>query len=812
GVTDESNGLYFMRNRYYDPTTGRFTQKDPSGLSGGDGNLYRYVGNSPVQFIDPLGFEGDSVRATVDIVPDPSSDPSTDLPSVSDANSQLNDVLRYKDNNSGLYTDREKKDSDDFLNGLSHEAGFNRVPLDNALPKQKAPPTLNQKLKDYIERKNPNLKGKTRETSENSIISARESIPQRMADCMEFYIRLGYSLQDAYNKCKPLQTQDHITEQIASGDPNDLLGPPLYVRDDQTLPYTIDFENIPDASAPAQDVVITETLDSDLDLSTFQLGDIGFGSTTVTVPAGASSFSTRVSLPAADNTGGAALFVDITASLNFVTHIVTWQFKTVDPSTGDTPVNPLAGFLPANVTPPEGDGFVKYSVRPNAGLNTGVVIDSQATIVFDTNEAIDTPHITNTIDNGAPTSTVTVLAPTQDFPSFQVSWSGTDDAAGPTGSGIAFYDIYVSDNGGDFVIWLLNTTLTSAVYTGEVNHTYSFFSEATDNVGFEQEEVEDGQTSTEVLDVLFDFGDAPDPFFSTPGKYPTLLADDGARHKLGSGLYLGSGVDREFDGQPTATANGDDVTGVPDDEDGVVFMNLVGGSTGAATVTASLAGKLDAWIDFNRDGDWSDPGEQIATSLSLHAGSNNVSIAVPAGASIGNTFARFRLSSAGGLSVTGSANDGEVEDYQVAIGAPLITQPGGAVTWTKKQPPVSVLPQVSVPFSNLTNGVLTISINAIGSAKKSADAVTFPSFAALGTSTGSVYANGHITLQIQLNGSVTASAIQSFLRGITFSTKGKGLNTATRTMSVTLANSSEVSSTVTQTIHVVKKAPRAPRD
>jgi RHS repeat-associated protein len=54
GVMDEGNGLFFMKNRYYDATTGRFIQKDPIGMAGGI-NLYRYAANNPVDWIDPEG-------------------------------------------------------------------------------------------------------------------------------------------------------------------------------------------------------------------------------------------------------------------------------------------------------------------------------------------------------------------------------------------------------------------------------------------------------------------------------------------------------------------------------------------------------------------------------------------------------------------------------------------------------------------------------------------------------------------------------------------------------------------------------------
>ncbi|WP_097433174.1 RHS repeat-associated core domain-containing protein [Escherichia coli] len=50
---DEESGLYYNRNRYYDPLQGRYITQDPIGLEGG-WNLYQYPLN-PVQHVDPLG-------------------------------------------------------------------------------------------------------------------------------------------------------------------------------------------------------------------------------------------------------------------------------------------------------------------------------------------------------------------------------------------------------------------------------------------------------------------------------------------------------------------------------------------------------------------------------------------------------------------------------------------------------------------------------------------------------------------------------------------------------------------------------------
>lgn len=170
---------------------------------------------------------------------------------------------------------------------------------------------------------------------------------------------------------------------------------------------------------------------------------------------------------------------------------------------------------------------------------------------------------------------------------------------------------------------------------------------------------------------FYDFGDAPDP------TYPTLLASTGAQHLLDDSVYLGACVDSESDGQPTATADGDDTTGGAsygtctggDDEDGVTFTSVIApGTTADVDVTASAVCTLSAWIDFNQDGDWADVDEDIFPGgQALTAGVNSLSYAVPAGAAVGDTFARFRCTTDGAVAYTGLASDGEVEDYQVTI-------------------------------------------------------------------------------------------------------------------------------------------------
>jgi len=59
---DEETGLHYYRARYYDPAVGQFLSEDPAGFAAGDANLRRYVGNDPVNRVDPTGMYGDDVH------------------------------------------------------------------------------------------------------------------------------------------------------------------------------------------------------------------------------------------------------------------------------------------------------------------------------------------------------------------------------------------------------------------------------------------------------------------------------------------------------------------------------------------------------------------------------------------------------------------------------------------------------------------------------------------------------------------------------------------------------------------------------
>ncbi len=157
-----------------------------------------------------------------------------------------------------------------------------------------------------------------------------------------------------------------------------------------------------------------------------------------------------------------------------------------------------------------------------------------------------------------------------------------------------------------------------------------------------------------------DYGDAPT-------SYGTLAINDGARH-ADTGPRLGALRDSESDAFASVGADGDNTNGI-DDEDGVLFGQILTTATMAALnidlQNASTA-KVDVWIDFDRDGIWS-ASEKILDSATVDQATQTLNFSLPAGLTAGTAIARVRLSTAGGLSATGFAMDGEVEDYAVAI-------------------------------------------------------------------------------------------------------------------------------------------------
>jgi hypothetical protein len=93
-------------------------------------------------------------------------------------------------------------------------------------------------------------------------------------------------------------------------------------------------------------------------------------------------------------------------------------------------------------------------------------------------EPFGAPEAETTLDTRAPTSQVNPLPPILHVNVFTVSWTGQD-----TGSGIQYYDVRYRINGGDWVMWLAQTTLTSVDITNAQEGIYGFEVRAVDHLG-----------------------------------------------------------------------------------------------------------------------------------------------------------------------------------------------------------------------------------------------------------------------------------------------------------------------------------------
>jgi RHS repeat-associated protein len=516
GVMSVGGGLYSMGARVYDSTSGRFTTPDPTGLSGGDVNFYRYVGNTPTSNIDPAGLwrvwqavQGLFFTATgagslafvgqyfLAGAAAPLAGPGLVFIAAVGGGFALYAGVRN-------FVNSFQKVEGDYISGffefLGYEIATQLGASDSTVHAARGFGTFLDAgfsfrvggLKWVAD-----LNDKTAKIGAGLYLFLIPAAVQKHSQILSSCGTDGLATPNAPQilpQSNPGLNANVIapfiiatcTKEVGTGesdtiepdDPNDLFGPQGFGPQDfvpagESFPYTILFENKPTATAPAETVVVTEQLAANLDWSTFQLGSFGFGSYAVDVPAGRRYYSTRI-----DATATVGEYVDVTAGIDLTTGLVTWTFSSIDPTTGAAPTGLLAGFLPPDDSEGDGEGFVTYSVAPNAGLTTGTTISAQASVVFDTNAPLNTPTFVNTIDTGPPTSTVTAL-PAASPASFTLSWSGQSD---PGGSGIASYTVYVSEDGGPFT-WLTTTSATSTTFTGQVGHSYGFYSVATDNVG-----------------------------------------------------------------------------------------------------------------------------------------------------------------------------------------------------------------------------------------------------------------------------------------------------------------------------------------
>jgi len=295
-----------------------------------------------------------------------------------------------------------------------------------------------------------------------------------------FSIRFPAQVKDE-NNCKA-EASAIVTYVpiICSYDPNDIIGPPSYsdakwVSVKATLPYKIRYENDPKfATGPAQMVTINHKLDTNTSITSFRLGDFGFYKYNFTIPNNSTTYSKRLDL--IDSFG---IYLDVTAGIDVSTRNAFWIFESIDPKTGLPPASGTKGFLGVNDTVTrKGEGYVNYTIRPKSTSKTGDSIRAKAVIVFDANPEVNTPKIHNLIDAVPPKSNIAALPSVIDSSYFLMRLKGKDDIGG---SGLGYFDIFVSENGGAYNINSKGVTDTIVGFKGNYGSTYKAYSISYDN-------------------------------------------------------------------------------------------------------------------------------------------------------------------------------------------------------------------------------------------------------------------------------------------------------------------------------------------
>jgi uncharacterized repeat protein (TIGR01451 family) len=339
---------------------------------------------------------------------------------------------------------------------------------------------------------------------------------------------------------------------------------------------------------------------------------------------------------------------------------------------------------PTSGTAPNGTGTNSYGEATHtvvAGTRLGTAIDSDAAAIANataSGDGADDDGISSfpTLNAGATSYNIPVANIAATGTGTLHAWidfnkNGTFDAG-------EYSSVAVTNN---TPAGALNWTGITAGAGGNTFARFRFTSDATITAstpsGLAADgEVEDYQVAIAALPITIDYGDAPQDLSSIDASlnpaYPTLLANSGASHTIDGVHYLGAGVTGDTNGQPTLNADGDT------QDDGVTFPTtgntpiLSVGQSNSITVNASTTGVLNAWIDWNQNGVW-EASEQIATNQAMTAGNNSITVTPGDTAPHGKTYARFRFSTQSNLQPSGTATDGEVEDYVINVVIPEIT-------------------------------------------------------------------------------------------------------------------------------------------
>ena len=237
----------------------------------------------------------------------------------------------------------------------------------------------------------------------------------------------------------------HLVDVYIPGDPNEMTGYSApsgsrHMSDEvKTIGYDIEFENDPEiANSAAHCIVIENQLDpTKFDLKTFTPKDITLSGKKVELNGSKSFVQTLDLRPEID------AIAELQCAYNVQTGLIRWTFTSLDPMSMEPTDDIMQGVLPVNYDGTSGIGNVTYTVDLLKTFPDGTEISNKASIIFDNNDAIETPVWTNTIDAVCPEGRVTGAVLTNDSTA-TIRCEGSDER-----SGVWKYEVYVQYGSGE---------------------------------------------------------------------------------------------------------------------------------------------------------------------------------------------------------------------------------------------------------------------------------------------------------------------------------------------------------------------------
>ena len=239
--------------------------------------------------------------------------------------------------------------------------------------------------------------------------------------------------------------EPHLVDVYIPGDPNEMTGYEApsgsrYMRDDiVTVGYDIEFENDPEiANSAAHCIVIENQLDpTKFNLKSFTPKEITLSGKKVELDGSKSFVKTLDLRPEID------AIAELQCAYNVQTGLIRWTFTSLDPMTMEPTDDIMQGVLPVNHDGKSGIGNVTYMVDLLKSFPDGTQIPNKASIIFDTNEPIETPLWVNTIDAVCPEGRVTEAVLANDSTA-TIRCEGSDAR-----SGVWKYEVYVQYGSGE---------------------------------------------------------------------------------------------------------------------------------------------------------------------------------------------------------------------------------------------------------------------------------------------------------------------------------------------------------------------------